>query len=905
MATSTAAMESSLSDTPGFNSFYKRLVSSSSSSASDSSVLRFFCRGSAGGFYTVHGASALLIHARYLGASSSSIRYFGTGDQALASVSLNQSKFADVLRDVLLERGEHTVELYEGAGDKWKCTKSASPGKLDAFQDELFNSGGSDKGGLAPPPSLAVVVHNKDNTRTVGVASVDAYRRVLNATAFVDTSESLVALEHAVMQTGARECVVLRTDDAGAGASNGDARRVEDVLRRCSVLPTPRPKSDFDARALPDNLARLLRRPDGATDGWTPALVSERHKIVLESPAAAAALAGAMKYVEAVADSSGHARYELRALDTQSFMRIDSAAAKALHVLPLAGGRSGLAAEAEANGGGTSTSSSNRACTSIYALLCHQRTPMGKRLLRTWLKQPLVNESLIEARHDVVELLSNAPSVLSTLRDAVMRGLPDAERLARKLERQNATLQDLCLLYKVSSAIPLLITALGSLDTSAPGARGRGAEILADRFAKPFEELHTEDKLRRFEGLIEAAIDLSRVPEEYAVNPSYDQKLQDLREERDAVEARLEAMGVKAAKVLGLELGKSLKLERTTVHGYHFRITKTEEQKVRKKLSAHYTVFDTRKDGCKFHSSELRNAAADYERLTKKYEASQRELTAQVVEVASSFVDLFDGVTNKIAELDVLCGFAHVVATSPRPYTRPTMTYGGDGDEISLYDARHPLVETLVADYVPNDVKIDAEGRLLVVTGANMGGKSTLLRSVGCCVLLAQVGMFVPASAATISARDAIFARVGAGDALGKGLSTFMLEMLETGALLRSATPMSLVLIDELGRGTSTTDGLALADAIARHLLEEVRAPTMFATHFFELARGLTNVAGARNAHLSASCEGSSGLTLLYKVKEGQADASFGVRVAQHAQLPAEVVQWAEERLAKRARVCV
>jgi DNA mismatch repair protein MSH2 len=330
------------------------------------------------------------------------------------------------------------------------------------------------------------------------------------------------------------------------------------------------------------------------------------------------------------------------------------------------------------------------------------------------------------------------------------------------------------------------------------------------------------------------------------------------------------------------------------------RITAKEERVVRKKLQARYVELETRKDGMKFTNRALRSAAEKLQKLSGEYDGRQSALVAQVVGVAATFAEVWQRVGVLLAQLDVLCGFADVAVSAPRPYIRPEML-AQDAGELSLIACRHPCVEAQDGvDFIPNDAIMKrGDSWFQLITGPNMGGKSTFIRQVGACVVLAQIGSFVPCDKAKIAVRDAVFARVGAGDCQMRGVSTFMAEMLETAAILKGATPASLVIIDELGRGTSTWDGMGLAWAISEHLMTEIGASTMFATHFHELT-ALQGPGGVKNLHVKSAIDpDAGGLTMLYEVKEGSCDQSLGIHVAEFARFPPEVVEVAKKKAAE------
>ena len=727
-----------------------------------------------------------------------------------------------MLRDLLLEGTERTVELYEEIPRQgWRLAKSASPGKLGAFEDELYRGGE-----MAEAPVVAAVrVAVKAEQRHVGVAYVNPTTRELGACEFVD-DEQFCALEAVICQLGAKECVV-----PAEASPSPEGRRLRDVVARCGALATERKPADFDARDLEDDLARLLAKHDArdttrAADVGAAAAAGaagvERHRALLEKDGAAATLAAALRFSELLADPANHGRCRLSMHDTGRYVRLDSSALRALNVLPE---RTSASASAAAP-----AERAAAAGFSLYGLLNKCRSPMGRRLLMRWLKQPLVDAAHIAQRHDAVEAFVNDPEVRDTLRGAHLRALPDIERVTRKLERRRASLMDLCRLYQASAALPYIAEALERL----AGAHG---DAIRAKYAAALTKLHDDEHLGRFEALLESAVDLNKIPDEYVICAQYDDELGALQGRKDEAEAEIHAAFQEAAGDLKMAPEKELKLEHNNMHGWFLRLTKKDETRARKKLSASYQVLEAKKDGTKFTNKKLRALSQKRVDLDRSYETQQKHLVDRVVDVAASFSDVFLQASAICAEIDVLASFAEAATTAPIPFVRPTMCESGDSDEIVLEASRHPNVEAQDgAQFIPNTCALrKGESWFQIITGPNMGGKSTFIRQVGACVLMAQVGSFVPCASAKIAIRDAIFARVGAGDCQMRGISTFMAEMLETAAILKAATPKSLIIIDELGRGTSTYDGFGLAWAISEHIVNEVKAPCLFATHFHEL----------------------------------------------------------------------
>ncbi|KDD72998.1 MutS domain V, partial [Helicosporidium sp. ATCC 50920] len=542
-------------------------------------------------------------------------------------------------------------------------------------------------------------------------------------------------------------------------------------------------------------------------------------------------------------------------------------------------------------------------------------------------------------RQGVVGLLLRDAELRGALRNLHLRGVPDVGALKNKLERGKASLQDLCTLYRASARLPSLMSALEEGLARAEAERGTEmvenlgddaeaspleaeaafgssvpalpspASLLRQRFLAPLRACHAPEALVRFEELLEAAVDLDRIPDEYLIAASYDAALQSLQSRREELEEEIAEASAAAAEDLGLQLDKTLKMEwhrSANTRVRCLRITAKEERAVRGKLQKGYLELETRKDGIKFTNRRLKKAADALWALSAEYEGRQADLVAQVVGVAATFVPLWDEVGSVLADLDVLAALAEVAASAPLPYCRPELLPAEAG-LLDFEALRHACVEVQDGvSYVPNDARLE-RGRswFQLVTGPNMGGKSTHLRAVGVAVLLAQIGSYVPAASARVALRDAVFTRVGAGDCQLRGVSTFMAEMLETAALLRAATADSLVIVDELGRGTSTWDGLGLAWAIAEHLMSSVQAATLFATHFHELT-ALQGPGGVANFHVDAAVDPATGsVTMLYALHPGSCDESFGIHVAEYARFPPEIVAEAKRttQAAERALV--
>ncbi|MCO5591782.1 hypothetical protein L7F22_045774 [Adiantum nelumboides] len=829
----------------GFISFYGRL-------SEDEQVVRFFDRKD---YFTAHGDNAVFIAKTYY-RTLTALRQLGNDSDALSSVSISRSMLETILRDLLLTRTDHTVELYEGSGSNWRLIKTGTPGRIGSFEDVLFAT--SDMQDTPVVMAVQATVH--EDERLVGMAFVNLTKRSMGLTEFLD-DDHYTNLESALIALGCKECVIPQEN-----TNNKDAERLKDVFARCNVLLTEKKRNIFKSRDTDQDVGRLAK---GSAE--------QLKDVIFASELAAGALSALLSYTDLLADDLNYGKYVLEPFSVNTFMRLDAAALRALNVLE---------GKADANKNFSLFGLMNRTCTA----------GMGKRLLNRWLKQPLLDVAEINSRLDLVQAFVEDTAVRQDLRQHLKR-ISDMERLIRKVDKRKATLQDIVKLYQASVRLPFLRDILEHYE-------GEIASLIQERFLESLNTWTGQDHLGKFEGLVEAAVDLEQIQAgEYIIAAGYDSNLQSLKSERDAVEDKIQKIYKNAADELDLD--KALKLDKTSQWGHVFRITKKEEPKVRRQLNANYITLETRKDGIKFTNAKLKRLSEQFIKLTDEYAATQWGLVGKVVEVTATFIEVFEGAASLIAELDVLLSFADLSASSPTPYVRPFITPSDEGD-IILKESRHPCVEAQDGvSFIPNDCcLLRGKSWFQIITGPNMGGKSTFIRQVGVNVLMAQVGCYVPCDYATISIRDSIFARVGAGDCQLRGVSTFMAEMLETAAILKAATNRSLIIIDELGRGTSTYDGFGLAWAICEHLTEITRAPTLFATHFHELTALETNkdssgqpTVGVANYHVKAHLDDvSRKLTMLYKVEEGACDQSFGIHVAEFAHFPESVIELAKEK---------
>ena len=508
-------------------------------------------------------------------------------------------------------------------------------------------------------------------------------------------------------------------------------------------------------------------------------------------------------------------------------------------------------------------------------------SPMGGRLLRRWLHRPLRDRQVLGERHQAVATLieSRADDVLRER----FRALGDVERILTRVALRSARPRDLSTLRDGLALLPDIRAAIGPLDS--PRLNALAAELgehtgTAALLAKAVAQ---QPPMKLSDGGVIAT--------------GFDEELDELRRLSTHADQFLIDLEIRERESSGIP---TLKVGYNRVHGYYIEISKGQAGKA----PVHYTRRQTLTGAERYITEELKSFEDKVLSARERSLSREKLLYEGLLDSLNQDLEPLKRCAAALSELDVLAGFAE--RAQALEWSQPELR---DGPGLHIERGRHPVVEAVREEpFEPNDLVLDGDSdeggrRMLVITGPNMGGKSTYMRQNALIVLLAHIGSFVPAMRAVIGPIDRILTRIGAGDDLARGQSTFMVEMSETSYILHHATPQSLVLMDEIGRGTSTYDGLALADAVARHLAATNRCYTLFATHYFELTALAEPGSGIANVHLDAvehhDKERGDTLVFMHAVKDGPADRSFGLQVAALAGLPKATVQQARRRLAE------
>jgi DNA mismatch repair protein MutS len=505
-------------------------------------------------------------------------------------------------------------------------------------------------------------------------------------------------------------------------------------------------------------------------------------------------------------------------------------------------------------------------------------TPMGSRLLRQWILAPLTEKTAIDARLDCVELFARDPIGREAVREA-LDGVRDIERLGSKAAAGRGTPRDLRALGDSVARLPALHDALEKLS----GSNGISGSPLAPLMEK-------------WDACAEIAADITstiveRPPiamgEETCIREGIDSSLDEWRSLRDGGKDAIARIQLEERNRTGIN---SLKVGYNRVFGYFIEVTNSNSHLVPADYQRRQTLTGAERyvtPALKEHEEKVLTAAERIEQRERElFEALRKKVGLQIRRLQCA--------AQLTAELDVLASLAEVAEREG--YTRPTVTNGFD---LVIAAGRHPVVERMMPreKFIPNDIRLPENARMIILTGPNMSGKSTILRQTGLIVLMAQIGSFVPASSAQIGIVDRLFTRVGASDNLVRGQSTFMVEMSETSAILHTATEKSLVLLDEIGRGTSTYDGVSIAWSVSEYLHDRIKCKTVFATHYHELTQLPDELVSACNYSVEVKEVGDEVL-FLHRLVAGGADRSYGIEVGRLAGLPPVVLDRARKLLA-------
>jgi DNA mismatch repair protein MutS len=737
-----------------------------------------------------------------------------------------------------------------------EVVETITPGA--AFADELLESvrnnflcavvAGPEAAGGGPgaAPRSARAERGRDGRRTLGIAAADLSTGEFRMTTvpWADSPAILARLVH-------RELLVCR----GGALPPG--------LRMDGVLLTERDAWEFDAAGGSEELARQF----GVAS-------LEGFGIGAEDGVAIGAAGALLRYLREL-QPAGVPHLGRPVVERPSgVMPIDDMTRRNLELV-----------ESLRGGDGEGT---------LIDVLDRTQTPMGARLLRQWILAPLTGRTAIEERLDRVGALVADSLGRQVLRGA-LDGVRDLERLAVKAAAARATPRELRALGDAIARLPAVAAAVARIGMAGTQEQIERRKEKGERSKPEWETDPFAGLKASWDGCDDVAQPILRllverppaaVGDEPTIATGVDPVLDELRALRDGgKDAIAEIQAAERART-GIA---SLKVGYNRVFGYYIEVTNTH----REAIPSDYQRRQTLTGAERYVTPALKEYEERVLSAAERIEVWERELFEAARAAAGREASRLQQVARLVAELDVFAALAEVAERER--YTRPVMT---DDFGLEITAGRHPVVERMMPreQFIPNDVRLTAAARVIILTGPNMAGKSTILRQVGLIVLLAHIGSYVPASAATIGVTDRLFTRVGASDNLVRGQSTFMVEMSETSAILHTATERSVVLLDEIGRGTSTYDGVSIAWAVTEHLHSVTGCKTVFATHYHELAQLADELDGVRNFNVSVR-EVADRVLFLHRLEPGRADRSYGIEVGRLAGLPDAVLQRAREVL--------
>ena len=830
-------------------------------------------------------------------------------------VTVSMKNFQTLVK-MLLNLG-FKIEIYDF---DWKLSVSCTVGTVHLLEEkyglgadeELVHFGKSSS--LAAEEVNVVVMSLKiesganDNeslgTFTIGCSFIDYTADVLGYTQF-DEVIFFNNLETLLVQLGVKELIV--PDNLLQQIKNDNFIK---VVEKCNCLLTPLTKNCFTFN-------------EYETQGLKECILEEDHDTLLKlnshahSELILSTFQALLQYMKLENDStSQYKKYALLEYSLNQYMKIDQATTNSLNMFP------------EDNIEEMFGNDSSAVISSLQQLLNKTITLQGSRLLKTWLKQPLLDEVKIQERLDIVEFFIENLETRIQLRENLLPRLNDLFKIFKKLTRYNNTeislaqidpvMEDILKIYNYVNIMPEILSLLNDAiiedeeeddddeeeEEVDESNKSNSKDLIFTKFVKPLTQLM--NSLNNLLDLVNVTIDVAHFDTNNEVKflmADDESELKTLQDKIDNLKDKISKIHANVGKTLNVDLDKKLKLEtQHPVYGYCLRLSRNEGKILRNYSKKEFIELSTLKAGIYFTTPELQKINTDITKLEINLKENQVLIITEILKVVKTYYTPLMRLQHLLGQLDLLTTFSLVsIEQPPIPYTKPILS---KNKTTKIWKARHPLLEMNEhARVIPNDISFNSESKCKILTGPNMGGKSTYLRTIATCQLLTQIGCFIPAEAnSEINIVDGIFSRIGSGDCQYLGLSTFMVEMLQISSILKTATENSLVLVDELGRGTSTYDGFAIASGILNKL-KQIGSECIFATHFHELSDTDPEIENLKMlAHSNDKTEENSDnkkreITLLYKVGKGKSGESFGINVLEYVGFSPKIIKIAKRKL--------
>lgn len=811
-------------------------------------------------------------------------------------IDLTPVRLSRVLKMFVLEQG-YKVEIFD---KDWKLFKTASPGNIEDIED-LLSPGNSNieedsQFGLINTPIIGSlkVTSNFNEGKRIGLSFYDSNSKSIGICEFSET-DNFSNCGFILIQQGIKECII--PDYTEQQMIDFDIKKLIEKIKD-DVTITKVKTSLFNNQFLEQTLITL-------TGNQHILSTSELSSLTLGQ----SCCNSLVEYLHLIGNNDDIGKFIVEKYDPDQFVKLDISAVRALNLFPEIGAT-----------GNNNTNNENKK-TSLFGLLNHCKSAGGSRLLSQWIKQPIVDKDEIIKRQILVEWFLNNSMTMGLLQTEFLQYVPDIVKLIKRISNSKrlSGLDELVRLYQFTKKLNEGIKVLNE------GIENEEQLENEDPFNPVFliktwwlnDLILKNEALDNYVKLIEETIDMDSLinatSASYSsnliqVNPEYDPILSKLKEELNETMNEMEVEFDAVIEDLGAEKDKSIKFEYKEQHGWIMRVMPNSVKLIRGKPE--YKQLQQIKAGVIITTMGMSKLNESYSKLTERYNIQQREIVSKIIEIGLTYKPAFIDLSTIISNLDVIISFSHAAALAPEVYTRPEKIYGlNELDRcIDIKEGRHPCLEQMEnMIYIPNDYHfLTNEEEFGIITGPNMGGKSTYIRTIGVICLMNQIGSLIPcASGSKISIVDSILARVGASDSQLKGVSTFMAEMLEMSNILKVASSNSLVIVDELGRGTSTYDGFGLAWSISSFIANNIKCFTLFATHFHEITKLALENSNIFNLHVIAQVENGLSdmdrktedhIVLLYKVERGISDESFGINVAQLVKFPQKIINQAKRR---------
>lgn len=818
--------------------------------------------------------------------------------QAQRYVTLSPVNFEKFIKHVLNDGGK--VAVYDHA---WREVLEASIGNSDGLESKYgidMTAGDQDEVHAVVMALKLEMDMKHGETWTIGCTFINQTLNVLGFSTFEDLPDFFNNLETILIQLGVKE-LIIPSNIAGSVSNT-----FKQVVENCHCLLSTSPRGDFDyndatsvsiSSLVDDDMDTILK------------LENHPHAHLLKST-----LQGLIKYLNlSTLSSSSYKKYDLLEYSLSQYMKMDQSTVTSMNLFSddLLDDKNNMIAQSMT--------------TSLYQLLNKTTTLQGSRVLKTWMKQPLVDKKGIDERLDIVEFFSNNPELRGNLRLNVLPKVTDIYKLFKKLSKYKVSgkqgielttsqldpaMEEILKIYDYISVIPQILECLNDAISEEEDDRdSQVKDLIFNKFVKPLTTIM--NPLSKPLQIVDTYIDVEHFMTNNEIKfvlSDEDSEIKKLQESIEFTKQRLESIFEEVCDLMDAKTAKKIKMETEYNNiGYCLRIPRADGDKLKVLSKLGYTELSIVKAGIYFQTKEMTDLNRKLFQMKQTMKESQIDIVSEMLVVFKSYYPLLMKLQSIIGTMDVLLTFAHVSTEQAAiPYTRPIIHEMGSG-VTEIHKARHPLLEInegVTSRVIPNNISFVREtSKLKILTGPNMGGKSTYLRTIATCQLFAQIGCFIPADGnSQVVLVDGIFSRIGSGDCQYLGLSTFMVEMLQMSSILKSSTENSLVLVDELGRGTSTYDGFAIAAGILKKL-KSINCECIFATHFHELSdidesiENLKMLSHTKRGNVLNEDDEKKEITLLYKVGKGKAGESFGINVLEFIGFNEKIIGIAKRKL--------